>query len=134
MNLSEKTIARNAAILDWLHKKYRADAVVQEICASAKKSDYPVDQLRVWIDKVAEVKSADERTDATCAPAGRFKKITDKLLAELFDRSTGWVNECIRADKLTRTARNVLPERAEYGVRSYLAFLGTIQNNPDSDE
>jgi hypothetical protein len=133
-SLSEKTIARNAAILDWLRRKYRDDAVVQEIRGSAKKIDYPVDQLRVWIDKVAEVKSADERTDATCALAGRFKKITDKLLAELFDRSTGWVKECIRADKLMRTARKVPPERSEYGVRSYLAFLSTVQNNPDSDK
>ena len=82
--LSEKTIARNAAILDWLCAKYRADAVIQEICDSARKSDYPVDQLRIWIDKVAEVKSADERTDAMCAPAGRFKKITEKSLANLF--------------------------------------------------
>lgn len=115
-----------------MEEKYASDDLVREIRDGAGKIERPIHQLRGWIQKVAEVSRSSDRTDASAMEAGRNKKVTKEALARLFNRSTGWMRQCLEADKLiddkadandTVIQYMTTESCVEFGVASFLLFL-----------
>jgi hypothetical protein len=133
--LAERTVQRNAGIDDWLERKFAEDEVVQAIRNGAGKKEHPINILRIWIHKIAQVTDSLDgtKTDVTAAEGARYKKITKESIARLFKRSPGWIRQCVEAGALMevkQTSTNVdvvrylnTEDTTEFGVKSFLDFL-----------
>jgi hypothetical protein len=118
----------NKAINDWLAETYGDDEIIQAIRSVRTKDAHRIDELRVWIRKVAQMTRNVKRTDWD----GRNLKVHQINLATLFDRSTSWVRECVKADELMNTKAGANTQvdcylteidDTPFGISSFIIFL-----------